>query len=399
MQNMFRQISFFLYLGIASKKRNPAEFSIIVLGFAFSALVIVVTMSLRQAINTAFTKENNAGVYMILRSGADLELASILTQNDMDTIRNLNAVRSSNPEILMAAESLVVVNSGVPESVTSKVPFAMSLRGIQASSVVVREKVSMISGRMFKPGLRELVVGESLAHSLVGLNIGDVFRWNNLDWNVVGIFTDSGSIYETEIWTDLSTLQDAFDRRNIFQTLYLRRGGEPLPEHIINSIESISQVGVKVISEEQYYKRQSDIHESLVGVIGVVLVSIMAIGAGICVINISRISLGERLPDLCILQTIGYGRFSLFFGLLCEHIIVGMVSGLFGGCLGYLLINNYQVDTLNLESMSHLSFSLIVTGGTVISGALFSGVIGLLGGVSIAWSVSRRPLSSSLKEI
>ena len=39
-------------------------------------------------------------------------------------------------------------------------------------------------------------------------------RWGTTDWNVVGIFEDRGSVAESEVWTDATVLQGAYNRGN-----------------------------------------------------------------------------------------------------------------------------------------------------------------------------------------
>ena len=69
----------------------------------------------------------------------------------------------------------------------------MQVRGVSANVLTVRRNVKIIEGRMFQPGLSELVVGHNATKSYSGLTVGNRVQFGGGEWNIVGVF-DAGGI-------------------------------------------------------------------------------------------------------------------------------------------------------------------------------------------------------------
>src|SRR5690606_31131666 len=74
------------------------------------------------------------------------------------------------------------------------------VRGVSPRAFEVRKAITISAGRQFRPGAREVVVGSAYAARFPNSNVGDVVRFAETDWTVVGQFTADGSSFESEIW-------------------------------------------------------------------------------------------------------------------------------------------------------------------------------------------------------
>ena len=83
----------------------------------------------------------------------------------------------------------------------------------------------MVSGRMFRPGTFEVIVGQSAARQFGGLDVGARLRWGNANWEVVGVFADNGSVSQGELWADATILQGAYNRGTSYQSLRVQLTG------------------------------------------------------------------------------------------------------------------------------------------------------------------------------
>ena len=63
---------------------------------------------------------------------------------------------------------------------------------------------------MFKPGLRQVIVGESIARRYPDAQIGKQVRFRPGMWEVVGVFRVGDSAANSEIWADLNQLRGGF---------------------------------------------------------------------------------------------------------------------------------------------------------------------------------------------
>ena len=69
----------------------------------------------------------------------------------------------------------------------------MQVRGVSPRALDVRNKIKMIEGRFFQPGLAELVVGRNVDKTYAGLSMGDSVKFGGGTWRVVGVFDAGGS--------------------------------------------------------------------------------------------------------------------------------------------------------------------------------------------------------------
>ncbi len=89
-------------------------------------------------------------------------------------------------------------------------------------ALAVTTNVHLIEGRMFTPGLYELIVGKKAHERYIGLDLGQSIKLQRRSWKVVGVFDADGSGFESEIWGDLEVMGPAFNRSNGYSSLTLR---------------------------------------------------------------------------------------------------------------------------------------------------------------------------------
>ena len=60
-------------------------------------------------------------------------------------------------------------------------PANITLRGVTPMAFNVRNNIKIVEGRMFTPGLFEVIVGKKISDRVKGLNIGDTIRVQRKD--------------------------------------------------------------------------------------------------------------------------------------------------------------------------------------------------------------------------
>src|SRR5918995_6321489 len=99
--------------------------------------------------------------------------------------------------------SLMIVITEVPRKGDTS-GANVTLRGVEPNGFTLRPEVKLVAGRRFRPGLRELMVGDGAYTQFAGLDIGQRLRFRGSDWEIVGRFR-SGDAHDSELWTDLGT--------------------------------------------------------------------------------------------------------------------------------------------------------------------------------------------------
>src|SRR5882762_1766469 len=92
----------------------------------------------------------------------------------------------------------------------------LPIRGVLPVSIQIHEKVRVIAGRMFAPGLNEVIIGKLIVNQYPGCSLGADLKVGRRVWKVVGVFESGGSSFESEVWGDLHSLQEDSRRGSSF---------------------------------------------------------------------------------------------------------------------------------------------------------------------------------------
>src|SRR5205814_7120407 len=97
--------------------------------------------------------------------------------------------RAPDDTPLAAAELMVVWNLPRKSGTTTNVV----VRGVGPKSLALRPKVRLAEGRMFRPGLDEIVVGKMVAERFRNCRVGDQVKLAGRSWTVVGVMDAEGT--------------------------------------------------------------------------------------------------------------------------------------------------------------------------------------------------------------
>jgi putative ABC transport system permease protein len=154
----------------------------------------------------------------------------------------------------------------------------VQVRGVSKNVLQIRNKVKIAQGRMFQPGLYEVVVGKNANTSYTGLTLGNTISLGNVRWLVVGIFDAGGSSFDSEIWADAHLLGPAYNRPDtFFQSVTVHLQSPAALQQFKDSVSSDPRLNVDVSREIDYYSKQSTRLTTLITVLGGLVASIMAI--------------------------------------------------------------------------------------------------------------------------
>ena len=188
-------------------------------GIAGVVAVFVGVLSIAEGFRAAMTVSGGNDVAIVLRSGADNEMTSGLSREEVRLIGDAPGVARTAEGPMASAELFVMIN--LPKRSTgtdANVP----LRGVGKAAMAVRGDLRILEGRTFEPGRNEVIVGAGAARAFAGLERGRKFRVGQNEWEVVGLFSGGGGAAESEIWTDAAVLQPAYNRGDSFQSVYAK---------------------------------------------------------------------------------------------------------------------------------------------------------------------------------
>ncbi|MEM9056850.1 MAG: ABC transporter permease, partial [Pseudomonadota bacterium] len=358
-------------------------------------LVLVAVLSIGAGFTQAMVSRSDPLTVVITRASSTGEMDSVLSRDEMAVISDAPGIAANADGELVSGELYVVVD--VPRASTggaSNVP----VRGVEPQGLAVRGNVRVIEGRLFRPGLNEIVVGRSAANQFAGLRIGDTHTWRQSEWVVTGIIDADGGVPESEIWADAGAVQSAWGR-NGFQVARVRLTDAEAFTALSDALSTDPRVNVTVEREADFYAERSRVLSVFVTSVGWFVGALMGIGAMFGAINTMYNAVASRTREIATLRALGFGAFPVTVSVMVESLLLALAGGAIGGLVAWAIFNGFEVATLNWQTFSQVSFSFAVTPALLIGGALYALVLGFLGGLLPAVRAARLPLTVALREL
>ena len=395
MINWLAQIVTVSWFGLCTIPRRKGSAIAAACGIAGVVAVFVGVLSIAQGFHHAVTATGREDIAIVLRDGANDEMSSGLSREDTRIVKDAPGVTRENGNAVASAELFVIIDVPKRSSGTdANVPF----RGIEPEAPSVRGDVKIVQGRMFEPGHNEVIAGVAAAREFAGLDVGQTIKLGKTEWKVVGLFTAGGGAGESELWTDTTGLQEAYQRGDSYQSVWARLDTPGKFQEFKDSLTSNPQTKVKVLSLAEFYADQSTLTTNFITVIGTVIAGMMALGALLGALNTMYNAVAARGREIATLRALGFGAAPVVCSVMIESLVLALAGGIIGGLGAYLAFDGYGAATMNFQTFSQIAFAFAVTPQLLLSAILLAAGIGLFGGLFPAIRAARLPIASALRE-
>src|SRR4030095_5567438 len=122
-----------------------------ILGVALTVTVFVSILAMVQGLRNTFVETGHPLNLILIRQGSTSEVYSFFDRDIKGIVETMHGVESISGEVL------VLVNSPRTTGEATNI----IVRGVSEKSLELRPQLHIAEGRMFKPGLREIVVSRS----------------------------------------------------------------------------------------------------------------------------------------------------------------------------------------------------------------------------------------------
>jgi len=365
-------------------------------GIAGVVAVLVGVLSIAQGFQHAMTASGSPDTAVILRSGASSEMMSILSNDDIRTIADTTGIARSAQGTKASPELFVIINLPKKSSGTdANVP----LRGVHAAAFDVHDEITMVEGRRFEGGRNEVIVGMGAVKEFSGLSVGSKLKVGRNDWTVVGMFSAKGGLSESELWTDASVLQAAYQRGTSYQSVYAKLTSVQAFDKFKDTLTTDPRLNVKVVREPEYYADQSTTMYNLVTGLGTLIAGLMGVGATFGALNTMYSAVSTRTREIATLRALGFGSGAVVISIIIESLFLALAGGVVGAGAAYLAFDGYRAATMNFQSFSQVAFAFSVTPGLLAKGIIGAMLIGFIGGLFPAVRAARLPIARALREL
>jgi putative ABC transport system permease protein len=369
--------------------------SVIVIGIAGVVAVLISVLAMSTGLIRSLQKSGPDSRAVVVRTGSSAELVSLINNSAAHTIADAPGVRrGADGHPLSSPESLLIVNLRKKDGEDAVAP----VRGLTPGGFAVHPEIKIISGRSFKPGLTELIVGKSAARLYAGVDIGSKLKLFGTIWTVVGTFEGGGSQHDGELIADGPTLNSAFQRGDSVQSVVVVLDSAQSFQKFKDSLTTNPQLQVDVATEKDFGTQQASVLSTILSVVAYVVGGIMAVGAIFGALNTMYSAVSTRAREIATLRAIGFGACPVVVSVFVEALLLAVLGGALGASIAWLLFNGHSVDT-RLGFSGQLIFDLAVTPALVLLGIVWAFLIGLIGGLFPAIRAARLPVATALRAL
>jgi putative ABC transport system permease protein len=357
------------------------------LGLALVVFVVAAVLMLSNGIKKTLGRSADPSGVIVLRKGADAEMASSIEEPNIGLILATPGVAHvADGSPAGVAELLVVI---VLDKLGTDGVSNVQVRGVPDNVLSFRSDAHLIGGRAPKPGTDEVMVGRGIRGRFKGLDLGQTFELKkNRPVTVVGVFEDGGSSFESEIWADLNTIRTAFGREGVVSSVRARLDSASKFDGFKTAIEQNRRLGLEAIRESEYYEKQSSGISTFMSALGFVIAFFFGVGAVIGAMITMYAAVANRQREIGTLRALGFSKLSIVTSFLIESVVLALAGGTVGA-LASLSLGFVKFSMMNFSSWSEIVIAFEPTVGIIVSALVVAAVMGLVGGLLPAIRAAR----------
>jgi putative ABC transport system permease protein len=368
-----------------------------VLGISLVVAVFLSVMSLTEGLTRVFKSSGSGKNVIVLRQNSQSEVQSGIYREQVPLIVTLPGIeRDTDGNPLASSELVVMLNLEKIGGGTANV----TLRGISEKGPLLRPQFKLVEGRMFRPGLSEVIVSRGISQRFKNCRLGDTIHFGVYRWNVVGIFDAGGTAPDSEIWTDVEGAMNDFKRAS-YSSVLVRTIDKTARDQFTQALAGDPRLALEGKSERTYYDEQTST-AAPIKFFGLFLGVIMAIGASFGAMNTMYATVSARTQEIAMLRVLGFSRLAILASFIIEALLLALLGGLLGCLFGILAVKlalSGVTGTINFTTFSEIVFAFRLTPELLLRGIVFSLLIGLFGGILPASRAAFTKITLALRQV
>lgn len=386
--DIFKQIGAVTRMGLSTIPNRLGASLVVVIGMACAVGALVSVLSLSTGFMQAATTNARKDRVIVMSQGAQFEGGSTVTRANASTIADA-------PQIKRTADGKPITSADIFTNVmTTKkgdgLDAYVQVRGIGPEGLALRPEIHLISGRMFRPGKFEVIVGKSGPLLFNGISEGSKVPLPQGQWTVVGTFESKGDMLESALLTDETTLASAM-RTPTYKSVTVMLNSPASYDAFKKYLTSNPTLTAEPTRETDYAELQAKQLNLILRAVAYVVGGIMGLGAMFGALNTMYSAVSTRTVEIATLRAIGFGGFAVVVSVIVEALLLASAGAAIGAGFAWLAFNG------NLHAMGGSAIRLAVTPGLVTGGILFAAALGLIGGLFPAIRAARLPVATALR--
>lgn len=383
-----RQIALLLQMSIVGARGRLGSYLVAVICITTVVGVLVAMLSMGTGVQALAVRGARADRAIVESSDAASPFTSNIDPADVGTIESLPGVKHG-PDGAPLATANAIVQATV-ERRESHMFEAIPLYAVDQSFFAVYPDVHIVSGRMFKPGLDELIVKSSRQSQYQGLQVGDRLHLHRVNWTIVGTYDVPGGNWDGLIG-DLNTVTSAFkNNQRQLVSLVLQPPLAASFASVAAGLKANPTFDAEVRHEAQLLDEESKPLRGILDFVSYFVGVVMGLAATLGAVNIFYSIVDARRREMATLRAIGFGAGSIGIATVLEALIVAIPSALLGLLVAWVFFDGNQF------SSEGQSFQLVISTRLALLGVIWALAMGFVGGLLPALRSARASVTSSL---
>ena len=323
----------------------------------------------------------------VISSGAQSPMVSSLPRTALASIADKPGIkRDADGKPLAVGAVLMVIDAVTTRNQRSGV-------GLWAASSQwqkVYPEVRVAEGRLFQPGLHELIVSERVRDRLKGMTVGDSVPFRGNRWKIVGVYHSTSSFFDNAVIADAETVLGAFPQATytgVNVVLDSAKGFDTLKK----AVAADPTLSVDVKTEAEANDTITKGLRNVLNFVSYFIGSLMGLGAVCGALSSLYAAVEMRTGEIATLRAIGFTSSPVVVSVLVEGMVLAVPAALLGAGVAWYLFNGHVVMA------SGVSFPMTVTPHLVWVSLAWALSIALIGGILPSIRAARMSVANAMR--
>jgi len=264
------------------------------------------------------------------------------------------------------------------------------LTGASAGLTDYAPELHLTAGRLYQPGLRELIASNYCAQQYRGFSAGDRRVIKGVEWLVVGNFDLGRTTGGCFVYADADAVLSAFGRGSYNEVKVMLQSAAAFNQ-LVEAIRGNPLLPVRVEHEADLAEAGVQQVNGILNFVSYFVGGILAVAATIGAANSLYALVDGRRRELATLRAVGFGAVPVMASMLSEAILLSVPGALLGAALAWLLFNGRAASPFGFE------FRLTVTPSLALLGIVWALCMGFIGGLMPAIRSAQIPVTEALR--
>jgi putative ABC transport system permease protein len=384
--NFVRQFFGVLQVDLSGAAQRIGSVLTIIIGVTCAVGVLVSMLAMGIGMQRQAT-ENVRSDRVILSSTGARDIQSSIPRDEAVSARDLPGIKKD-----AKGAPIVIFTSLIPIEAHRRLTGTRTffpLMGTTANLIQYRPEIRLTGGRLFQPGLHELIASNPCRRQFTGFEIGDRRSIRGIDWSIVGHF-DEGQALQCVVYTDVDVLMSTFNRNTYNQVSVMLQSPADF-DTFRDALQANPTLHLEVQHEREAVLDDFKQLKGILDFASYFVGTIMAIGATLGAVNSLYAIVDARRRELGTLRAIGFGSGAVVASILCESLLFSLPGALLGGALAWVFFNGLSASPFGYN------FQLAVTPSLALIGIAWALGMGLAGGLLPALRAARVPVATALR--